>query len=215
MKMLFKPCIKFSAFFCILLSLLLPVRAEQLTLEPLTLVHAAKERLTHSVRYDGRYISIPYPNGDVPKEIGVCTDLVIRSLRTVDLDLQALVHEDMKKNFNAYPSERIWGLSKPDSNIDHRRVPNLQVFFKRYANSLALRRKASDYADNDFLPGDIVSWMLPGNLPHIGIVVDERHSVTNRLMVVHNIGSGPQLEDMLFDYKITGHYRFENAIGEE
>lgn len=186
------------------------VSTQQVTTEPVssnTLTHplaiAAKERLAHEVRYDGRYISIPYPNGDVPENIGVCTDVVIRSYRTTGIDLQKLVHEDMKRDFDAYPSKRIWGLSRPDANIDHRRVPNLQAFFKRHGESLDITQRAENY-----LPGDIVSWMLPGNLPHIGIVVDEYDSASGRPLVVHNIGSGPQLEDMLFAYKITGHYRF-------
>jgi uncharacterized protein YijF (DUF1287 family) len=173
------------------------------TFKTSALVSAAKDRLDDQVTYDGRYISIPYPNGDVPENIGVCTDVVIRSYRTTGIDLQKLVHEDMKRDFEVYPSKRIWGLSRPDANIDHRRVPNLQVFFQRHGESLDITQRAENY-----LPGDIVSWMLPGNLPHIGIVVDEYDSASGRPLVVHNIGSGPQLEDMLFAYKITGHYRF-------
>jgi uncharacterized protein YijF (DUF1287 family) len=167
------------------------------------LVKAAKERLEHRVTYDGRYISIPYPNGDVPENIGVCTDVVIRSFRGLGIDLQQLVHEDMNRDFAAYPSKRIWGLTRPDSNIDHRRVPNLQAFFTRHGESLEVTNKAENYR-----PGDIVSWMLPGNLPHIGIVVDQYASESGNPMIVHNIGRGPQLEDMLFAYTITGHYRF-------
>lgn len=184
--------------------------AEQSIAQPSTsafktsaLVSAAKERLDHQVTYDGRYISIPYPNGDVPENIGVCTDVVIRSFRGLGIDLQQLVHEDMSRDFAAYPSKRIWGLSRPDSNIDHRRVPNLQAFFTRHGESLDVTNKAENYR-----PGDIVSWMLPGNLPHIGIVVDQYDSESGNPMIVHNIGRGPQLEDMLFAYTITGHYRF-------
>lgn len=168
------------------------------------IVEAAKERLKHRVTYDGRYVSIPYPNGDVPKEIGVCTDVIIRSYRLLGVDLQQLVHEDMSANFSAYPSKRIWGLSKPDSNIDHRRVPNLQAFFSRHGESLSMSNKAEDY-----LPGDIVSWMLPGNAPHIGIVTDELHPTTKHPLIVHNIGLGPKLDDILFSFKITGHYRYK------
>lgn len=166
-------------------------------------VSAAKDRLKHDVRYDGRYLGIKYPGGDVPDNIGVCTDVLIRSYRGVGIDLQQLVHEDMKANFDQYPSSRIWGLSRPDTNIDHRRVPNLQAFFEREGASLPISEDPATYH-----PGDIVTWMLPGNLPHIGIVVDQKSSDSSRFMVVHNIGRGPEMDDMLFDYKITGHYRY-------
>jgi uncharacterized protein YijF (DUF1287 family) len=167
------------------------------------LVSAAKERLNHTVRYDGRYLKLDYPNGDVPADIGVCTDVVIRSYRALNIDLQELVHEDMKASFDKYPSKRIWGMTKPDTNIDHRRVPNLQAFFKRQGASLPISNKPEDY-----LPGDVVSWMLSGNLPHIGIVVDEKSPETGNYMIVHNIGSGPKMDDILFAFDITGHYRF-------
>lgn len=182
-----------------------PVFADKLSFTD-AIVNAAKERTRHQVRYDGRYMSISYPNGDVPPEMGVCTDVVIRSYRQLGIDLQKEVHEDMAAHFNAYPSKRIWALKKADKNIDHRRVPNLQVFFKRHGQSLAVTSKADDYQ-----AGDLVTWMLPGNLPHIGIVVDQRSSDGKRPLVVHNIGAGPQMEDMLFDYKITGHYRYSGG----
>lgn len=168
------------------------------------LVEAAMERTQHQVRYDGSYLKINYPNGDVPESIGVCTDVVIRSYRTLGVDLQQLVHEDMKANFAQYPSKRIWGLTRPDTNIDHRRVPNLQAFFKRHGKSIPVSQQSVSYK-----AGDIVTWMLPGNLPHIGILVSEKSSDGQRPLVVHNIGAGPVMEDMLFDYKITGHYRYE------
>jgi len=167
------------------------------------IVGAAHERTKHAVRYDGAYMAIDYPMGDVPKEIGVCTDVVIRSYRSLDADLQQLVHEDMKANFSQYPSSRIWGLKRPDKNIDHRRVPNLQAFFKRHGQELPVTSNASDYK-----PGNLVTWMLPGNLPHIGIVTEKINPVTGNPMIVHNIGSGPELEDMLFRYNITGHYKY-------
>ncbi len=167
------------------------------------LVAAALERTAHSVRYDGSYFAIAYPGGDVPADVGVCTDVVIRAYRATGVDLQQLVHEDMSDNFWLYPSERTWGLQKPDSNIDHRRVPNLQVFFQRHGMELPI----SDRADA-FLPGDIVTWTLPGNLPHIGIVSDRVDPASGRRMIVHNIGAGPKLEDMLFDYPVAGHYRY-------
>lgn len=167
------------------------------------LVAAAMERTKHNVIYNGAYFSIPYPNGDVPAHYGVCTDVVIRSYRSLGADLQQLVHEDMTSNFSAYPSERIWGLSRPDRNIDHRRVPNLQVFFTRHGMSLPKSQDAKDY-----LPGDLVTWMLPGNLPHIGIVTDTRSQSTGNPLIVHNIGAGPRLEDILFSFEISGHYRY-------
>ena len=165
------------------------------------LVRAALERTHHTVRYDGSYLSIDYPGGDVPASIGVCTDVVIRSYRALGIDLQVLVHEDMRAHFEVYPNH--WGLRRPDTNIDHRRVPNLQTFFARHGDELA----ASDDPD-DYQPGDLVTWMLPRNLPHIGIVVDRRSADGKRPLIVHNIGSGPKLEDGLFEYPITGHYRY-------
>lgn len=167
------------------------------------LVIAAIERTNHTVRYDGSYMAIDYPGGDVPDNIGVCTDVVIRAYRKLSIDLQQLVHEDMSSNFSVYPSARIWGLTTTDKNIDHRRVPNLQVFLQRKGDSLAITENPSDY-----LPGDIVAWMLNGNRPHIGIVTDRFDPITNIPKIVHNIGNGPQLENVLFAYKLTGHYRY-------
>lgn len=167
------------------------------------LINAAKERTLHDVRYDGSYFSISYPNGDVPSNIGVCTDVVIRSFRKLGVDLQQKVHEDMVSNFSQYPSKRIWGLNKTDKNIDHRRVPNLQVFFERFGESFEVTSNSNDYQ-----PGDLVTWMLPGNLPHIGFVIDEMTKDGKRPLIAHNIGAGPKIDDILFDYKITGHYRY-------
>ena len=166
-----------------------------------TLVDAAMERLSQEVAYDGAYQRLDYPGGDVPDNIGVCTDLVVRAYRGVGIDLQQLVHEDMLSNFDAYP--QFWGLTRPDSNIDHRRVPNLQVFFERHGLSLEPTLDGTDYE-----PGDIVSWMLPGNLPHIGIVSNEVSEDGLRPLVIHNIGDGPKMDDRLFEFPITGHYRF-------
>lgn len=151
------------------------------------------------VEYDGKYYRIKYPGGDVPKDKGVCTDVIIRSYRKLGIDLQKEVHEDMKANFLKYPKS--WGLKKPDTNIDHRRVPNLQTFFTRKGNVLPVTQNATDYK-----PGDIVTWMLPRNLPHIGIIVNKKAG--GRYMVVHNIGYGQVAEDCLFKYNITGHYRY-------
>lgn len=165
------------------------------------LVVAALERTKHVVRYDGSYRSIPYPGGDVPENVGVCTDVLVRSYRAIGIDLQRLVHEDMSADFDAYP--RNWGLSRPDTNIDHRRVPNLRRFFERHGESLEISNDPADYR-----PGDIVSWMLPGNNPHIGIVTNEKSADGERPLIVHNIGLGPKKDDMLFLFEITGHYRY-------
>ncbi|RLA08015.1 MAG: DUF1287 domain-containing protein [Gammaproteobacteria bacterium] len=167
-------------------------------------VKAAIERTTQNVVYDGSYKKIAYPNGDVPANTGVCTDVIIRSYRKVGTDLQKLVHIDMKKNFSKYPSERIWGLKSTDKNIDHRRVPNLQVFFKRFGKKLPVTKNSEDYK-----PGDIVTWMLPGHLPHIGIVTNKISKITLNPIIAHNIGLGPKLDDMLFNYPISGHFRYK------
>lgn len=188
-------------FYVILLVLLFPIPS--IAGKSSELIAAALERTTFSIKYDGSYFSIKYPGGDVPSNIGVCTDVVIRSYRKIGVDLQELVHKDMENNFSLYPSKRIWGLSRPDTNIDHRRVPNLQVFFSRNGQELQITNNA-----RDFVPGDLVTWMLPGNLPHIGIVSDRYSKQTGNPMIVHNIGQGPELEDMLFSYRITGHYRY-------
>jgi uncharacterized protein YijF (DUF1287 family) len=166
------------------------------------LVAAAVERTHHSVRYVSAYVRIPYPGGDVPADTGVCSDEIIRSYRAVGVDLQKEVHEDISKNFSAYPNQRRSLLAHPDSNIDHRRVPNLMVFFQRKGEILPITDRAPDYS-----PGDLVTWDLGRGVPHIGIVVD-RKSPQGRFMMVHNIGEGPRVEDVLFNWKITGHYRY-------
>jgi|SRR6516165_2437600 uncharacterized protein YijF (DUF1287 family) len=179
---------------------LTPVSRQQFTKR---LVAAAMERTRHPVRYVSAYVRIPYPNGDVPSGTGVCTDEVIRSYRSVGVDLQKEVHEDMVGNFSDYPSQERWGLDHPDSNIDHRRVPNLMAFFQRKGETLPITNRTSDYA-----PGDLVTWDLGGGVPHIGIVVDQKSRGSDQYMVVHNIGAGPKMEDVLFEWKITGHYRY-------
>jgi uncharacterized protein len=165
------------------------------------LTAAAIEKTNHSVRYDPAYVRLPYPGGDVPADTGVCTDEVIRSYRAVGVDLQKEVHEDVVQNFELYP--RRWLHTHPDSNIDHRRVPNLMVFFSRKGETLPITNRHDDYS-----PGDIVTWDLGGGVPHIGIVVDRKSPQTGRYMVVHNIGQGPRMEDVLFAWKITGHYEY-------
>jgi len=167
------------------------------------LVAAAVERTHHSVRYDPAYVKIAYPGGDVPAGTGVCTDEVIRAYRAVGVDLQKEVHEDMERNFSAYPRKWAWLRWHTDTNIDHRRVPNLMVFFSRKGETLKTTNHAEDYT-----PGDLVTWDLGGNVPHIGIVVDQKSAASGRYMLVHNIGQGPRMEDVLFDWKITGHYRY-------
>lgn len=170
------------------------------------LVAAAIERTRQNVTYDGSYHGIAYPMGDVPANIGVCTDVVIRAYRAgLGIDLQQRVHEDMKQAFGEYP--KMWGLGRPDPNIDHRRVPNLETFLKRHGETLAITDNPDDYK-----PGDIVTWRLTGTgLPHIGIVTDRRAPITRNPIIAHNIGRGPELSDMLFDYPISGHFRYLHA----
>jgi uncharacterized protein YijF (DUF1287 family) len=167
------------------------------------LVAAAIERTHHTVRYEPAYVRIPYPGGDVPADTGVCTDEIIRIYRAVGVDLQKEVHEDMVGNLERYPNHRRWGLAHTDTNIDHRRVPNLMAFFSRKGETLPVSTKPADYS-----PGDIVTWDLGGSVPHIGMVVDKKSPQTGRYLVVHNIGQGPKMEDVLFQWKITGHYRY-------
>jgi uncharacterized protein len=167
------------------------------------LSRAALDRTTHSVRYDPAYLKLSYPGGDVPADTGVCSDEVIRSYRALGHDLQQLVHQDMKKHFSAYP--KAWGLKSTDTNIDHRRVLNLQTFFKRQGASLKITQQP-----NDYLPGDLVTCTVAGKLPHIMLVVPSPTGA-GRPWIVHNIGSGPQLEDRLFEFPLTGHYRWHPA----
>lgn len=161
-------------------------------------VSLTKDRVT----YDPAYYSLKYPNGDVAADRGVCTDVIIRAYRKLGIDLQKEVHEDMKKNFSKYPKK--FGLKKADSNIDHRRVPNLMVFFAKFGKSKSIEINPALYA-----PGDIVTWLLPGNLTHIGIVVNKKSADGKRFMIVHNIGGGQVMEDCLFKFNITGHYQYQ------
>ncbi|MBX3243008.1 MAG: DUF1287 domain-containing protein [Acidobacteria bacterium] len=155
-----------------------------------------------TTEYTQDYFVISYPGGDVPSETGACTDVVIRAMRSAGLDLQKEVHEDMKENFSSYPQK--WGLKKPDTNIDHRRVPNLQTYFTRKKKNLPLKGENGDYQ-----PGDIVSWDLNGKgMTHIGLVSNQQNKETGRYMIIHNIGAGAKLEDRIFDWEITGHFRY-------
>ncbi|MDR2100819.1 MAG: DUF1287 domain-containing protein [Campylobacteraceae bacterium] len=155
-----------------------------------------------NVSYNAAYFKIAYPNGDIPPEFGVCTDVVIRAYRKVDIDLQQLVHEDMAANFDKYPKN--WGTKKTDKNIDHRRVPNLMKFFERHGTIKPITKNAEDYVQ-----GDIVAWKLENGSTHIGIVADKKSHDGQRHMIVHNIGFGQVLEDCLFSYKIIGHYVYQ------
>jgi uncharacterized protein len=167
------------------------------------LVAAAVERSTVHVRYVADYVRIPYPGGDVPADTGVCTDEIIRIYRKLGIDLQKEVYEDEVAHFNEYPRKWRWMLAHPDTNIDHRRVPNLMVFFRRNGESLPITANAADYS-----LGDVVAWDLGGGQTHIGMVVDRQPLLARRYMILHNIGRGPQIEDVLFDWKIIGHYRY-------
>lgn len=165
------------------------------------MIDGAKRQVGVTRSYDSAYRQLRYPGGDVPLHTGVCTDVVIRAYRYAGADLQVLVHEDMKSSFASYPKS--WGLRRPDSNIDHRRVPNLATFFRRKGKSLTVTRRGADYR-----PGDVITWRLSSGVPHIGVVSDVPARGTDRYLVVHNIGSGAQIEDVLFSYQLTGHYRY-------
>ena len=192
MKKFFLPCL--ISFLC-----LVPIFCQEDFYQQLA--EKALMLTEDDVTYDPSYFSISYPGGDVPTDKGVCTDVVIRAYRKMGVDLQKEVHEDMKDNFSAYP--KIWGLTRPDTNIDHRRVPNLMVFFERFGAVLPITKKAQDY-----VPGDVVCWNLGGAITHIGIVSHIMSRDDERFLIVHNIGAGQVLQDCLFDYKIIGHYRY-------
>lgn len=160
----------------------------------------AYEQVGKTIHYDGAYRSIPFPGGDVPIERGVCTDVIVRAYRHAGIDLQVLVHQDMAREFASYP--RRWGLSRPDPSIDHRRVLNLAIFFGRHGRSLPVSSRREDYH-----AGDIVTWRLPSGAPHIGLIADRL--LNDRPLVIHNIRAGVQVEDILFSYPITGHYRYD------
>ena len=166
------------------------------------LANCAEQRTNVQVVYDGSYQKIAFPMGDVNPHKGVCTDVVIRSYRALGIDLQELVHNDIRNHFASYP--KIWGLKKPDTNIDHRRVPNLMVFFKRHGQCLPITRNPADY-----VPGDIVAWELVGGRTHIGIISTRISTKSGNPLVVHNFGGGPVFGDMLFDFNIIGHFRYK------
>jgi uncharacterized protein len=164
------------------------------------LLEAAVEQTKYTRGYDPAYRAIAYPGGDVPRESGVCTDVVIRAFRAIGVDLQQAVHEDMTRNFAAYP--QYWGLSGTDPNIDHRRVPNLMKYFERQGKAIAITKRKEDY-----LPGDVVTWNLGEGQEHIGLVTQFKSARTGQFLIVHNIGAGTRLEDVLLNWPIIGHYR--------
>ncbi|MBN8641936.1 MAG: DUF1287 domain-containing protein [Flavobacteriales bacterium] len=165
------------------------------------LSNAALSIIDASIAYTPDYISIKYPNGDVPATTGVCSDVVIRAYRKLGIDLQKEVHEDMKANFSNYPTK--WGLKKTDTNIDHRRVPNLEVFFTRKGKKLTVSENPNDYKT-----GELVTWMIGDKLPHIGIITHKKSADGKRPLIVHNVGGGQVLEDCLFNYTIVGHFKY-------
>jgi uncharacterized protein YijF (DUF1287 family) len=164
-------------------------------------VEGAIEQTGYTIGYDPAYVSLTYPGGDVPLDRGVCTDVVVRAFRKAGVDLQKEVHVDMKSHFREYPKQ--WGAKRPDSNIDHRRVPNLMTYFKRMGKDLSISKDS-----NNYLPGDVVAWDLGNGLLHIGLVTNLRKADSAAHSIVHNIGSGARLEDVLFSWKVIGHYRY-------
>lgn len=184
------------------LPILLLACAAASAFSPERLVQDARTQIGKTLIYDPAYVRISYPMGDIPIIRGVCTDVIVRALRHQGIDLQQRVHEDMRKNFQQYPNQARWGLKKPDTNIDHRRVPNLHRYFERRGYTVT---------DNTFLPGDIVTWNLRAQVEHIGIVSDRKDFFSKRPLIIHNIGLGTQEEDMLTSYKITGHFRVAQA----
>lgn len=170
------------------------------------LVQSARSQIGVTLKYDASYQRLTYPGGDVPQDRGVCTDVLIRALRDQALDLQLQVHEDMRRNFSRYP--KLWGLRGPDRNIDHRRVPNLQRYFQRQGWELPLPANQQN-RQAGLRAGDVLTWMLPGNLPHIGIVSDQKAD-SGAPLIIHNVGRGTQEEDVLHAWPLTGHYRISN-----
>lgn len=198
----------FVFFTCSQKSDAIDTKKEEIPTTPLTfgekLSEAAISIINPNVEYDPSYTAIKYPNGDVPTNKGVCTDVVIRAYRKLGVDLQKEVHEDMKTNFTLYPNLKKWGLKSTDTNIDHRRVPNLEIFFTRKGKKLTVSQDPNEYKT-----GEIVTWMINGKLPHIGIITNKKSSDEKRPMIVHNVGDGQVLEDCLFKYELVGHFSYE------
>ena len=201
------PLFRLLALLIALVPALTPALVLAQAAQALDVAQAAQRQVGVTVHYDPAYVRLPYPGGDVPAERGVCTDVVVRALRVAGVDLQRLVHEDMASAFAAYP--QLWKLRKPDRNIDHRRVPNLERFFQRKGKAVAVSNQPSDY-----IAGDIVSWRLPNGLAHVGVVSSRRSADGLRPMAIHNIGQGAREEDVLFAWRQVGHYRwFTPEIG--
>lgn len=186
--------LKFSTLFILMMSLVINMQA--FAIKSQQIVVDARQQIGQTLYYDPTYTTLKYPMGDVPMSKGVCTDVIIRALRLQGVDLQKLIHEDMKKNFDVYPKK--WGLKTTDRNIDHRRVPNIMTYFNRQGYQVK---------DKNYKAGDIVTWDLGKGLVHIGIISNQKSLVNSTPLVIHNIGSGTQENNILFDYKITGHYR--------
>ena len=186
--------LKFRTFFILIMSLVINMQAFAIKSQQIVL--DARQQIGQTLYYDPAYTTLKYPMGDVPMIKGVCTDVIIRALRLQGVDLQKLIHEDMKKNFAVYPKK--WGLKSTDRNIDHRRVPNIMTYFQR---------QGYEIKDKNYKAGDIVTWDLGKGLVHIGIISNQKSLVNSTPLVIHNIGSGTQENNILFDYKITGHYR--------
>ena len=186
--------LKFRTFFILIMSLVINMQA--LAVKSQQIVLDARQQIGQTLYYDPAYTTLKYPMGDVPMIKGVCTDVIIRALRLQGVDLQKLIHEDMKKNFAVYPKK--WGLKSTDRNIDHRRVPNIMTYFQR---------QGYEIKDKNYKAGDIVTWDLGKGLVHIGIISNQKSLVNSTPLVIHNIGSGTQENNIFFDYKITGNYR--------
>ena len=190
--------LKFRTFFILIMSLVINMQA--LAVKSQQIVLDARQQIGQTLYYDPAYTTLKYPMGDVPMIKGVCTDVIIRALRLQGVDLQKLIHEDMKKNFAVYPKK--WGLKSTDRNIDHRRVPNIMTYFNR---------QGYEVKDKNYKAGDIVTWDLGKGLVHIGIISNQKSLVNSTPLVIHNIGSGTQENNILFEYKITGHYRIPSS----
>lgn len=203
----FTPCLSevFAACLCWIFAQPMLLHAQE-SFSSAALVSAATSQIGRTVSYDPNYRKIAYPGGDVPLETGVCSDVLVRAYRQVGIDLQKEVHADMQKDFAAYPSRRVWGLARPDTNIDHRRVLNLMTFFGRRGASREISNDAASYQ-----PGDIVAWLLSPGIYHIGLVSDRKLASGEGYYIIHNIGAGAQLEDILFKFKIVGHFRYPRA----
>ena len=191
-----KPILKFFSFV-----FLLSTSAFLWAFQPMQLVDDARSQIWKTLYYDPAYTQLTYPMGDVPLVKGVCTDVVIRALRHQGIDLQQRIHEDMKANFKKYPQK--WGLKNTDKNIDHRRVPNIMTYFQREGYAVK---------DQNFKAGDIVTWDLGKGLVHIGIISNKTTMLNKVPLVIHNIGHGTRENDILYEYKITGHYRIPNTV---